>query len=77
MMAFLSVVTRSISENLPNTNVGVVLNVTPGDIPLNDLHYDFGDPGNLDFASFRLIAVADGVQLKTRAALDYETQDRL
>ena len=67
-------VTRSISENLPNTNVGVVLNVTPGDIPLNDLHYDFGDPGNLDFASFRLIAVADGVQLKTRAGLDYERQ---
>ena len=68
------VVPRSISENLPNTNVGVVLNVTPGEIPLNDLHYNFGDPGNLDFASFRLIAVAGGVQLQTRAALDYEKQ---
>ena len=69
------VVTLSVPENQANANVGAILAVTvDAGITLNNSHYNFGDPGNLDFASFRLRAVEGGVQLVTRNALDYETQ---
>ena len=62
-----SQITRSGTENLANTNVGAILAVTvDAGITLNNSHYNFGDSGNLDFASFRLIAVEGGVQLQTR-----------
>ena len=68
-------VTLSVSENQANANVGAILAVTvDAGITLNNSHYDFGDAGNFDFASFSLRAVAGGVRLVTRNALDYEKQ---
>ena len=70
----MDVVTRSVSENLANTNVGAILAVTvDAGITLNNSHYNFRNIGR-DFASFRLTAVEGGVRLVTRNALDYETQ---
>ena len=68
-------VIRSVPENQANANVGAILVVTvDAGITLNDSHYDFGDAGNFDFASFSLRAVEGGVRLVTRNALDYEKQ---
>ena len=68
-------VIRSVPENQANANVGTILVVTGVDagITLNNSHYNFRNTGR-DFASFRLTAVANGVRLVTRNALDYETQ---